>query len=141
MVESHDADNNYGNVGATEGIMSPSPDEMERKDFSLPVINTVGGGLGMAANSNSYIPEMTERSHDPIRTGSKCLYSMLIYNRTALVKRFLLTICLYVSLVSPTFLSSNGLHTRNILTGRRHTTGNASEISPTVMAGIKMREQ
>ena len=100
MVESQDADNNYGNVGVTEGIMSPSPDEMERKDFSLPVINTVGGGMGMAANSNSYIPEMTERSHDPIRTGSKCLYSMLIYNRTALIKRFADQLSLCISSVA-----------------------------------------
>ena len=78
MVESQDADMNHGNVGVTEGIMSPSPDEMERKDFSLPVINTTGGG--MAANSNSYIPEMTERSHDPIRTGSKCPLLVLVQN-------------------------------------------------------------
>ena len=77
---------NHGNVGVTEGIMSPSPDEMERKDFSLPVINTVGGG--MAANSNSYIPEMTERSHDPIRTGSKCLHFVFVYNCNLFVKRF-----------------------------------------------------
>ena len=88
----------------TDGIASPSPDEMERKDFSLPQI-------GGAAANTGYGAGQTEQSNGMVMQGR--------------------------SGMSPTLNSSHqGISARNAFGGRRYT-----EVNPSIVAGIKMREQ
>ena len=96
----------------TDGVASPSPDEMERKDFSLPQISLPNSKNGHYASNTGYGAGQTEQSND----------MMMMQGRSGM---------------SPTLNSANqGISARNAFGGRRYT-----EVNHSIVAGIKMREQ